>query len=147
VALLDAYALVAFIADEPAAGEVEPFLRGRDAQIIVVNLAETIDVTQRVHGRSADEVRAALEPLLLGGALSITVSQEADAWLAASLRASHYDRKTRALSLADCLLLAHAVAGNDVIATADPALAVAARGEGVGIVALPDSTGKRPESD
>ena len=141
--LLDAYALVALLADEPAAVEVEDLLRAGQARVVVVNLAETIDIAQRVHRYEQGEVRAALEPLLLGDALEAIASSEDEAWLAADIRSRHYDKKASALSMADCLLLAHALSG-EAIATSDPPLADVAREEGVTVVALPDSSGKRP---
>lgn len=141
--LLDAYALVALVADEPAAGEVEDLLRVGDARVVVVNLAETIDVVQRVHGYDQGEVRVVLEPLLLDGTLEAVVSTEVEAWLAADVRSRHYDKKGRAVSIADCFLLAHGLSG-EVIATSDPPLADVARDEGVDVVALPDSGGTRP---
>lgn len=141
--LVDAYALVALIADERAADEVEGILRGGDAAIVIVNLAEAIDVSRRSHGFPIGDVREILEPLL-GEALVVLVSAEREAWLATELRTRHYSRKTSALSLADCLLLAHALVGGDQIATSDAPLADAGRAEGVAIIALPDSTGVRP---
>jgi PIN domain nuclease of toxin-antitoxin system len=144
VTFLDAYALVAFAADEPAAEEVEAILREGEARVVVVNLAEAVDVSQRVHGLSAGEVRAALEPLLLGNVLSAAVSDELQAWLAAELRVKHFNKRTQALSMADCFLLAHAMTDGGPIATADPPIAVVARAEGVEVVALPDSSGERP---
>ena len=141
--LLDAYALVALVADEPAAGEVEMLVRTGEAKVVTVNLAEAVDVSQRVHGYPGDDVRAALEPLLLAGDLGVVVSREEEAWSAAELRARHYDRRRRPLSLADCFLLAHGLAGERV-ATSDRPLAEAARAEGVEVVALPDSKGERP---
>jgi PIN domain nuclease of toxin-antitoxin system len=144
VTFLDAYALVALVGDEAAAEEVEAILRQGEARVVVVNLAEAVDISQRVHHLSARDVRAALEPLLLGRVLSAAVSDEVQAWLAAELRIKHFDKKTRALSMADCFLLAHALADGGPIATADPPLAEVARAEGVAVVALPDSSGTRP---
>lgn len=142
--LLDAYALVALVVDEPAAEEVETLLRAGDSVVVTANLAEAIDVAHRVHGRALEDVRAALEPLFLANAVSALASEEPDAWLAAEVRARYYDRRNRALSLADCFLLAHALVAHDRIATADPPVAEVARAEGIGVVALPDSTGVRP---
>lgn len=141
--LLDAYALVALLADEPAADEVEELLRGEEEiGVTLFNLAEAVDVTQRVHGLATGAVRGALEPLI-GHRIAPLVPTERDAWRAAELRVRHYDRRHRALSLADCFLLAAAEHGAR-IATADPPLADVARGEGVPVVAIPDSVGKRP---
>jgi len=141
VTFLDAYALVALVADEPAAGEVETILRGGEARVVIVNLAEAVDI-RRVHGLRADEIRRAIEPLLLGDALSAAVSDEPHAWLAAELRAKH--KRTSALSMADCFLLAHALTDSGAIATSDPAIAAVARAEGIDLVPLPDSSGSRP---
>ena len=142
--LLDAYALVALVGDEPAADEIEALLRGGDARVVVVNLAEAIDVCQRVHLLAAGEVRAALEPLLLAKVLSTVTSDEGHGWRAAELRAKHFDKKDRALSMADCFLLAHGLEDSEAIATSDPPLAAVARTEGIDVVALPDSADKRP---
>lgn len=142
--LLDAYALVALVAEEPAANEVESILRRGDARVVIVNLAETIVTSQRTYGFSPDEIRNVLEPLLLGGAMAPLVSGEQHAWLAAELRAKHYDRKTSALSLADCFLLAHALDEGADVATSDPPLAAVGRAEGIRIAALPDSAGATP---
>jgi len=142
--LLDAYPLVALLADEPAADEVEQLLREGEASIAVINLCEAIDVCRRVRALPAADVRAVLEPLLLVGALTAVASGEREAWLAADIRTRYYDRRARALSIADCLLLAHAAASGKRIATADPAVAEVARAEGLELVPLPSSRGERP---
>ena len=142
---LDAYGLVAFVADESAADEVEQLLRDEaPVGVVVGNLAEAIDISQRVHGLSTRAVQDALEPLFLDETLASVTSHASDAWQAAALRSKHYDRKACAVSLADCFLLGHAMSADDAIATSDPALAGIARAEGVRIVALPDRRGDRP---
>lgn len=133
---LDAYALVALLGDEPAADEVEAILSDGGARVVVVNLAEAIDVSQRVHDLTNDAVRAALEPLLLARVLSAAVSDETHAWSAAEIRADHYDRKTKSLSMADCFLLAHALADAVPVATPDPAVALVAGALGVEVISL-----------
>jgi predicted nucleic acid-binding protein len=140
--LLDAYALIALVADEPAAEEVEGLLRGAQAAVVVTNLSEAVDVLQRVYDSPPPTVEAAIQPLI-GSVLAARSSTEEDAWRAAGLRSHHYARGSSELSLADCLLLAAARPG-DRIATADPALAAVARAEGVDVLALPDRTGRRP---
>jgi len=146
VIFLDAYALVALIADEPAAEEVEKILRDGETRIVIVNLAEAIDISTRVHRLPKEDIRGAIELLLLGNVLSAAVSDEPQAWLAADLRAKHFDKKTSALSMADCFLLAHALTDGGAIATPDPPIAAAAKAEGIELVGLPDSSGKRPWS-
>ena len=142
--VIDAYALVAFVADEPAADEVESLLRTGECRVNAINLAEAIDVCRRVHGLLHDDIRGVVEPLTVSNTLGVGVSDEHDAWLAAELRSEHYDRKTCAISIADCFAVALAVAEDSAIATADPGMAAVARQEGVPLVALPDRRGKRP---
>jgi rRNA-processing protein FCF1 len=74
---------------------------------------------------------------------SVHPVDESVAWRGALLRARHYHRSTSALSLADCVLVASA-GPDDSIATADPAVATAARAEGIDVIALPSSSGQRP---
>lgn len=64
--------------------------------------------------------------------------------LAGRLRAGHHRRRSSEVSMADCLVLATAIVQDDRLATADPALAAMARTEGVDVVDLPDSSGRRP---
>lgn len=110
-----------------------------------MNLAEAVDVCRRVHGLSEGDVRTALEPLTLSNTPAVAVSDERVAWLAAELRARHYHKKDCPLSMADCFLLAHAVAGDGALATSDPDLARIARAEGATVVPLPDREGRLPE--
>ena len=141
---LDAYGLIALVVDGPAADEVQALLRSGDGRVVTVNLAEAVDVATRVHGASGKDLRSVIEPLLLSRSLVSVVSDEQQAWVAGELRAQHYDRRAQALSLADCFLIAHALADRAAIATADPAVAHVARVENVDLVPLPDSAGRRP---
>ena len=128
--LLDAQALIAFAADEPAAQRVEDILRARDSATTAVNLAE---VVQKLLRRGADEsrVRAVLEPL----GLTIVQVDVALGWRAGVLRARHYDSRKCRLSLADCCLVAAATSKDEVV-TGDRALAEMARAEGLEVVEL-----------
>ena len=140
--LLDAYALVALLADEPAAGEVEKLLRER-CSVTTVNLAEALDVLQRGYGVEEDILRTGLDPLLRSR-LAVHDSDAEDAWLAGSLRSRYYDRRSCAISVADCLLLAAAQGSSSAVATSDPAVAAVARHEGIGLVPLADRQGVLP---
>jgi len=139
---LDAYALVALVADEPAAAEVESLIREHDCRVSTVNLAETVDVSQRVHSLSLGELSGILGPLFPDDVLLVS-AQEVHAWAAADIRARHYSRRSP-LSLADCFLIAHGSLDEDGLATSDAPLAEAARAEGVPVTALPNSAGRRP---
>lgn len=141
---IDAYGLVALVANEAAAAEVEELLRREECRVVAVNLAETIDVAARKHAYPLDEVRKALEPLILGGQLAVAVSGESEAWLAAEIRVAEYHHARRPLSIADCLMLGHAVSTGHALATSDPHVADVARSRGVTVIPLPDSDGNRP---
>jgi PIN domain nuclease of toxin-antitoxin system len=140
--ILDAYALVALLANEPAADEVAELLAAGDCAITHVNLCESVDVLDRTYGIAVEESRLVIAPLLSERIREIATS-DATVWRAGELRVRHYDRRAAPLSLADCVLLAVATDG-DRIATADVPVANVARSEGIGVVALPDSAGARP---
>jgi predicted nucleic acid-binding protein len=143
VILLDAYALVAFFAGDPPADEVEKLLRGGSCAMNAVNLAESIDVLCRRRRLTPSALRPAVELLVETNQLELIVVDDDTAWRAAELRRIYYTKRSSELSLADCFLLA-AAGPDDEIATADAPVAAAARAEAVGIVALPDSSGRRP---
>lgn len=139
---LDAYCLVALARDEPAAPEVESLLREQQTAITSVNLLEVIDFLVRRAGWPEGDVRAQLS-LLVGHVVGVAPVAEEHAWSGASLRARYYAKDTCELSLADCVLLA-SCDEDDSLATADPAVAAAARAEAIDVVALPDTRGRRP---
>jgi uncharacterized protein with PIN domain len=140
--VLDAYPLIAFVRAEPAADEVETILRDGDAAMSAVNLGEALDVLERRLGVPNRELRSALG-LAIAGGLEVLAVSEAQAWRAAELRARWYAPRQSELSLADCFALA-AVGADDRLATSDRPLADAARGEGLTVLPLPDSQGRRP---
>jgi PIN domain nuclease of toxin-antitoxin system len=141
--LLDAFALVAFLADEEGAAEVEALLREGPCAATSVNLSEAVDVCLRTHLLPRETVVLSCEPLLRTGALQIVSPSEEDAWEAGALRAARYERKRCPLSLADCFLMV-AARSQGRIATSDPHVVEIARDEGTAVVPLPDSTGRRP---
>lgn len=142
VVALDAYAVVAFLADEPAGSEVAEILR-RSCVVSTVNLAESLDVLGRIHGIGQDELRGLVDPLLAED-VRVEAPMDNDAWVVARLRTQYYDRSARDLSLADCFLLATAARLGASVATADQAVADAARDEALELVALPNRSGTRP---
>jgi ribonuclease VapC len=142
--VLDAAPLVAALADEPARREVEELLRRRPPpSVSATNLAEAIDQLVRVQGADRDEARRQVN-LLLASGLEVEPVWLPTVRLAANLRADHYHRRRMPLSLADCICLATAIKLEAALATCDAALARTARAEGVQVIALPDSDGRRP---
>ena len=133
--LLDAYALVAFLVGGPAAAQVRALLREGDAVVATANLAEALDVSQRVYGLPIDRAMEILEPLFEGSLRSVALDLGV-ARRAAAIRAAHYHRSTRPVSLADAILVASAGAGSR-IATADPDVLAVAQAEGIATVVLP----------
>jgi PIN domain nuclease of toxin-antitoxin system len=139
--VLDAYALIAALVGEPAGSEVEPLLG--DGILCAPNAAEVLDVCVRVHGNAEDTVRERLGWLVSGG-LEIAPLETSVALAAGALRARHYRRRHCEISQGDCFALALAKHRRLAIVTADPELATVARAEEVDLIALPDSSGKRP---
>lgn len=133
--LLDAYALIAFLAGGAAAPQVRAVLREGDAAVATANLVEVLDVTQRMRKVPVARTMEILEPLLAGPLTAVPLDT-ATARRAAELRAAHYHRSSRPISLADAVLLASASEG-DRIATADPDVLVVARSEGIQTMKLP----------
>jgi predicted nucleic acid-binding protein len=135
VILLDAYALVAFLVGGPATPQVRAILREGDAMVATANLAEALDVSQRIFGLPIGRAMDILEPLLESSLRSIPLDVSV-ARRAAAIRASHYRRSSRPISLADAVLIASA-SPDARIATADPDVLAAARAEGIETVELP----------
>ena len=133
--LLDAYALIAFVAGGPAAERVRAILREGDAAVATANLVEVLDVSQRVHRVPILRVIGLLEPLFAGPLRPVALDAEV-AVRAAEIRAKHYHRSSRPISLADAVLLASAGPG-DRIATADPDVLAVASAEEIAAVDLP----------
>jgi predicted nucleic acid-binding protein len=129
--LLDAFALIALLTNEPAAETVEVLLRRGDAAMTVVNLAEALDVLRRIEEIPADRLEALTAPLL-SKYVELRPIDESIARRAADIRARHYHRSRAPLSLADCILLA-AVSRSDTLATADEPLLRTAQTEGVSV--------------
>jgi uncharacterized protein with PIN domain len=142
VILLDAYALTALLAEEPAADEVARLIAAGGAVVASPNLAEAADRLGRVHRIAVSDMRAAVESLEQSTDLHVRAAEQAHAWRAAELRVRHYHRTRRPLSLGDCLLLAMA-RDRDRVATADGDLLATAEDEHIDWIALPDSRGRR----
>ncbi len=133
--LLDAYALIAFLIGGPAATRVRALLREGGAAVATANLAEALDVSERVRGLQMTRALEHLEPLF-GGPLTVVPLDLSIALRAAQTRATHYKKSSRPISLADAILLASAQPG-DRIATSDPDVLAVAAVTGIEAVPLP----------
>ena len=140
--VLDAYAVLAYLRGETAAEEVGLLLRSLTV-LSAVNAAEVIDQLVRVYDRPADDVHADLAVLSRAGMDLTPVSAEVGL-LADRLRARHYHRGRKPVSLADCVAGAIALSMGRPLATSDPPLAAMIRAEGSGVHPLPDSMGRMP---
>jgi predicted nucleic acid-binding protein len=135
VILLDAYALIAFLTGGPATGDVRGLLRSGEAGVATANLAEALDVSARVHGLPIARACDVLDPLFETSLIAVDLDRDI-ARRSADARARHDLRTSRAISLADAILIASAGSG-DRIATADAALLAVAEAEGRTTIGLP----------
>jgi predicted nucleic acid-binding protein len=143
VILLDAYAIIALLAAEPAGPPVRSLLESEQCAVSVLNLSEAADVLQRTRGVDVARTRGIVAGLM-PRPLAVLDVDERRGWRAAEIRARHYRRRGTEISLADCVLLATAVPGRDSIATSDRPVARIATSEGIEILALPDRRRRRP---
>ena len=140
--ILDAYAVVALLRDEPAAPVVEQLLTAdadAHAQLTTVGLAEVVDRLIRL--MDIDEDDAVLDIAELGLANPIDLDAPT-ALRAGMLRARHYHRRSRAISLADCVAAETARATATALVTSDPHLLDTCHAESIDVIALPDTSGR-----
>jgi PIN domain nuclease of toxin-antitoxin system len=138
VTLLDAYAVLAFLKGERAADDVRRLLDAGDAALTTLGLAEVVDHLVRLAG--VDEEDAVLDLAQLR--LTDPDLLDADLALQAGMvRARHYHRRMRAVSLADCVLAVSARNSGASVATSDPHLLDLCSAEGIDVTPLPDSLG------
>jgi len=139
--ILDAYAVVAFLRNEPAAEEVQALLVGnRGASVTVVGVAEVLDRLIRLGGIDEEEAALDLAQLSLADPEPLGVSVAAAAGL---LRARRYHRTRCAVSLADCIAAEVARSNGTAVVTSDPHLLDVCAAEGIAVEVLPDTQGRR----
>jgi PIN domain nuclease of toxin-antitoxin system len=139
--LLDSYAVLALLRDEPAAAEVVDLVASElGAVLTAVGLAEVVDRLVRLD--QVDDEEAVLDVAQLGLHEAIPLDPET-ALRAGLFRSRHYHRSTRAVSLADCVAAECARRLGIPLATSDPHLLDACSEEQVAVVVLPDNRGRR----
>ena len=137
--ILDAYAVLALLQSEPAGPQVRELMLGdEESALTLLGIAEVLDRLVRRAG--IDEEQAWLDLVQLGLAASPALDPQLAA-RAGLLRARHYDRRTRAISLADCVAAETARRLDASLATADLPLLDTCEAEGIAVIALPDSRG------
>jgi PIN domain nuclease of toxin-antitoxin system len=140
VTILDSFAVLAFLKDEPAAPEVARLLaEDPPPALTALGVAEVLDHLVRLVG--VDEEDAVLDLAQLGLAEAFPIDADL-AGRAGRLRARHYHRRTRAVSLADCVLVEVARREDRAVVTSDPHLLDTCKAEGVAYVALADARGQ-----
>lgn len=136
--VLDAFAVIALLKGEPAATQVQALIEAGGCALTTLGVAEVIDHLVRLVG--ADDEHAVLDVAQLGLEAPLPLD-EASALQAAFLRARHYNKRSRQISLADCVAASAARSGQTAVATSDPHLLDLCRDESIAVIALPDSTG------
>lgn len=138
--VLDSYSVLALLKGEPAAEPVGQLLRDDpDSALTPLGVAEVIDHLVRIE--KATEEEAALDLAQLG----LADPPPLDAMVATRaglLRARHYHRTRRAVSLADCVVAEVARVAPMPVATSDPHLLDLCHDEAIDVVVLPDSRGR-----
>lgn len=137
--VLDAQPVIALFNDEPAAAQVEALLRGDDeAALTMLGVVEVIYYLVRFMAVPDEEAALDVAQLRMPPPLELNAGIATQAGL---LRARHYHRRDRALSLADCIAAETARYFEAPLATADPALLATCAAERIAVMALPDSNG------
>jgi predicted nucleic acid-binding protein len=137
--VLDSFAVLALLKDEPAAAHVQQLVEAEaERRLTALGVSEVLDHLVRL--AAADEEEAVLDLAQLGLASPPPVEIEV-AVEAGLLRARHYHRKNRAVSLADCIAAETARSAGAQLASADPHLLDMCREEGIAVIPLRDSTG------
>ena len=130
--VLDAYAVIAFLRDEHAGPLVERLLRGDEPTTLsALSVAEVVDRLVRLYSADDEERMATLVNLGLVGPPPLDADLARQAGL---LRARHYHRRTRTISLADCVAAETARRLGASLATADPALLDTCAAEGIDVI-------------
>jgi predicted nucleic acid-binding protein len=136
--VLDAFAVLALLRGEPAAEVVSVLIETGDASLTPLGVAEVVDHLVRIVGVGEDDAVLDLAQLGLADPQPLTATIASRAGL---LRARHYHRTARSVSLADCVAAETARAFAAPVATSDPHLLELCRDEGIGLLALADSRG------
>lgn len=135
--ILDACAVLALLKDEPAAEAVEQ-IANDDGRLTALGVGEVLDHLIRLIGVSEEE--AVLDLAALGLLLPVAVDSTV-AIGSGMLRANHYHRTRRPVSMADCAVAEAARQAKLPVATSDRHLLDLCHEEGIPVRPLPNSKG------
>lgn len=139
--VLDAYPVIGLLRGEPVADEVKALLEsGTPAWLTPLGVAEVVDRRVRLDAVDPEAVFVNLVKL---GLADPTPLDSQTAARAGALRARHYHRRTRSVSLADCVVAESARAARARVATSDPHLLDLCADENIQKIPLPDTHGHR----
>ncbi len=139
--VLDAYAVIGLLRNEPVADEVRDLMEsGMPAWLTPLGVAEVID--RRVRLDAVDPRAVVLHLAKLGLSDPAPLDPQTAA-RAGALRARHYHRTARSVSLADCVHAELARAAGAKVATSDPHLLDLCADENIQTIPLPDTRGHR----
>jgi predicted nucleic acid-binding protein len=137
VTVLDAYAVLSLLRDEPSAVAVGELVRG-GGRLTALGVSEVLDHLVRLVGAHEEDAVLDLAEL---GLLDAEVVDGSLGTRAGVLRAKHYHRTRRAVSLADCVAAEAARRLDLPLATSDPHLLDLCHEEEIASHPLPDSGG------
>jgi predicted nucleic acid-binding protein len=109
------------------------------ADLTALGVAEVVDHIIRLAGAEEDDAVLDVAQLGLDSPSPVNAALALRAGL---LRARHYHRKNRAVSLADCVAAETARGAGSSLASADPHLLDLCRDEGIVSIPLGDSSGE-----
>lgn len=140
----DASAILALLRGEPGHPVVEALLGQGGGACAAVNLAEVVDVLVRKSGVDPTEVATAVEDLQAAG-LRVEPCDSSLGMRAGQLRATHYQRQSLPISMADCVALATAERLDGTLVSSDSHLCHLAASLGVAVHPIANSSGVVPE--
>lgn len=139
--VLDAYPVIGLLRGEPIADVAKALLESRTpAWLTPLGVAEVVD--RRVRLDAVDPETVVMDLLELGLAEPAPLDSHTAA-RAGALRSRHYHRKTRSVSLADCVLAETARSAQAKVATSDPHLLDLCADEDIQTIPLLDTRGHR----
>jgi predicted nucleic acid-binding protein len=137
VTVLDAYAVLSLLKDEPSASAVGELVRS-GGRLTALGVSEVLDHLVRLVGTHEEDAVLDLAEFGLLDAEAVDGSLGMRAGL---LRARHYHRTRRPVSLADCVAAEAARRLDLPLATSDPHLLDLCLEEGIASSPLADSSG------